>query len=332
MTARSGGRLATTVALRQPLDAIREQVTTAEALGYHSIWLPEVTDRDALVLAATLAQATTEIGLATGVVPLPTRSLPLLAMSAMSAAEASNGRLLLGVGLGHTEMIGPWHHSGGPTIPADVGPTLTALRGLMAGEPRSPEPGGAPAALFRLRGYAAPPPIILGGLSEAIVRVAGESADGVLLNWVTADRAATLARVARQAAARAGRDPEQFIVAAYLPVAVTAVSAETADARLRLARQVAAYTRLGAYRRSLERSGWGEQAGRAATAGPGDPEAVPAALLDVLGAIGSPTAVRARIDEFREVGVDLPVLAPVPAGTDPWASMVATWTELAPGG
>ena len=312
--------LATTVALRQPLDAIREQVTTADALGYHSVWLPEITDRDALVLAATLAPSAGRILLATGVVPLGSRSLPLLAMAALTAGEASAGRLWLGVGAGHAEISGPWHDRRVPVGPAQMRTAVQELRALMAGQPGDRR--------FRVRSYGAtPPPVLIGGLSEGMMRVAGEVADGVLLNWVTVDRARGLAAAVRRSAERAGRDPATLTVASYLPVAVTG---DPAPARRQLARQVAAYVRLAAYRRGLERAGWGQQVDQAISAGPGAPDAVPGDLLDALGVIGSRAMVTDRIDELRAAGVDLPVLAPVIAGEDPWGSMVATWTELAP--
>ena len=75
----------------------------AEGWGYDSFWAPEVLttpQMDPFVVLAAVAQRTRKIRLGTGVVILPIRSPFHLAKAALSVDVLSNGRLILGVGIG----------------------------------------------------------------------------------------------------------------------------------------------------------------------------------------------------------------------------------------
>ena len=75
----------------------------AEQWGYDSFWAPEILlshEMDPLVILGAAAARTRSIQLGTGVVALPLWSAPRLAKAALSVEAISNGRLILGVGLG----------------------------------------------------------------------------------------------------------------------------------------------------------------------------------------------------------------------------------------
>lgn len=75
----------------------------AEAYGYDSFWVPETLTgprMDPLVVLAATAQRTQQILLGTAVLILPIRSPFHLAKAALSVDVLSNGRLILGVGVG----------------------------------------------------------------------------------------------------------------------------------------------------------------------------------------------------------------------------------------
>jgi len=65
-----------------------------------------------------------------------------------------------------------------------------------------------------------------------------------------------------------------------------------------------------------------------AAAGPGGEEAaaaaVPDKLLATITAFGSAEQCNARLDDFRAAGVDVPVVSPIPAGGDAFASWSQT--------
>ena len=79
------------------------------ALGVSSLWVPEVWGYDALTGLAYVAAKTSTIKLGTFVVQLGSRSPALLATSALSLQELSDGRFLLGVGTSGPRVMEGWH-------------------------------------------------------------------------------------------------------------------------------------------------------------------------------------------------------------------------------
>ena len=73
-----------------------EFAAAAERLGVDSLWVPEVWGYDALTGLAYVAAKTSTIKLGTFVVQLGSRSPAMLATSALSLQELSDGRFLLG--------------------------------------------------------------------------------------------------------------------------------------------------------------------------------------------------------------------------------------------
>ncbi len=81
-------------------------------------------------------------------------------------------------------------------------------------------------------------PVYLGALGAQMLRLAGELAEGALLNWATPDRIAASRRLVAEGAARAGRDPAQVPLTMYVRVCV---DDDVAAARQALGRQVLGY-------------------------------------------------------------------------------------------
>src|SRR3981081_647396 len=86
------------VMIEPRLRGAAEFAVAAESVGVDSVRVPEVWGSDALTGLAFLAAKTSSIKLGTFVVQLGSRSPALLATSALSLQELSNGRFLLGVG------------------------------------------------------------------------------------------------------------------------------------------------------------------------------------------------------------------------------------------
>jgi alkanesulfonate monooxygenase SsuD/methylene tetrahydromethanopterin reductase-like flavin-dependent oxidoreductase (luciferase family) len=116
---------------------------------------------------------------------------------------------------------------------------VTVVRALLAGETVTYE---GPA--LRLRdaslavGGLARVPVYLGALGEQMLRLAGELADGALLNWATTDRIAESRGFLSEGAARAGRDPAEVALTMYIRVCV---DDDIDAARLALGKQVLNY-------------------------------------------------------------------------------------------
>jgi alkanesulfonate monooxygenase SsuD/methylene tetrahydromethanopterin reductase-like flavin-dependent oxidoreductase (luciferase family) len=301
-------------ALRDPLpwSDLAAVVRAAEQTGYTALFLPEIGARDALVTLGALASETRDLTLATGVLPIASRSLRLLAMGAATVQERSGGRLVLGIGTGGL---------GRGALERLRGAVL-ALRALLSGERvllegREVELGLVPAD---------PVPIWIAALGPRAMELAGEVADGVLLNWCPPERVGTARRLLAEAAERGGRDPAEVTVALYVRAWVGDDEAEALPALRAAAAEYASYP---AYARQFEQVGLGELAARAAAAGrAGRLEEVPVELVRAVCALGEDA--RARVEAFREAGADLVVVYPVASGPAA-ASIELTLLALAPG-
>ncbi len=183
--------------------------------------------------------------------------------------------------------------------------------------------------VLQLRGQhvQTPPELFVGALRERMVTVAARVADGMLLNWVTSQRAARLCEVAA-----AGTGERHFTTAAYVPVCVVDGPQEREDAYREVASQLSSYLQLSAYGDLLAEDGYADdvEAVRAARrSGRDAARAVSASLIEAVALIGSADEVKAGLDRLREAGVDEPVVAPVTVGADSAASLFGTWAALA---
>src|SRR4029453_10139752 len=70
----------------------------ADELGYDSFWVPEGWAYEVSTLLTEMALATKRIKLATGILNVSSRSPGLLAMTAATLDEISEGRFILGIG------------------------------------------------------------------------------------------------------------------------------------------------------------------------------------------------------------------------------------------
>lgn len=321
--------LGTAVSARARLGDLVEQAELVDALGYTTIWLPEISGRDAFVTAAVVASRTTAVRLATGLVPLPSRPLPALAMAAAAVAEVAPGRFVLGLGAGHAETARAQYGWPGPATLLQMEGAVVSLRdGLRDGHLRGAGPAGPVDLTLRGIHVDVPPPVVVGALRPRMARMAGRVADGILLNWVTVPRARQTVAAARQAAG-----DRAFRVSCYVPVCVVDDPDQQAEARAAVAHQLGSYVQLRAYGDLLADDGYAADVAAVRAAGPGArarTAAVSARLVDAVALIGDAVAVRAGLDRYREVGVDEPVLAPVAVGADPASSLAATWAALAP--
>jgi alkanesulfonate monooxygenase SsuD/methylene tetrahydromethanopterin reductase-like flavin-dependent oxidoreductase (luciferase family) len=142
-----------------------------EGLRYVAVFLPETGARDTVATLAAIAGETERLLLGTGVIPMGARTSRLAAMAAATVQERSGGRHILGVGTGGTA----------PGALGRLRDYVQELRELVS--------GSAPGAALRLP-LPAPVPIWTAALGPRAVRLAGQIADGVILNWCTPDRVA----------------------------------------------------------------------------------------------------------------------------------------------
>jgi alkanesulfonate monooxygenase SsuD/methylene tetrahydromethanopterin reductase-like flavin-dependent oxidoreductase (luciferase family) len=290
-------------------------VRLGETEGYRALFLPEIAGRDAFAALTAAAGETTDLLLGTGVVPMDARTPQVTAMGAATVHERSDGRAILGLGTG-------------PAVPgalARLGSMVGALRTVFAGKAADLE-GTRLGLSLPLE---APLPLWVSALGPRAVRLAGQIADGVLLNWCTPERVAEAVRAVRESAEAAGRDPSAVTIAVY----VRANLSEDTDAAM-AALQAAAgeYASYPAYARQFALMGLESEARAGAAAHKaGRHTDVPTALVHAIGVTGDVTAARGRVEAYRDAGADLPIVYTVVGPGDGSEVVTRTIRALAPG-
>jgi probable F420-dependent oxidoreductase len=278
----------------------------AEQLGYSDAWSLEIDGCDCFTPLAVVADAT-NMRVGTAIANVFTRGPAILAQTAAGLAEIAPGRFQLGIGSGSATIVETWN-GGRFTKPATrVREMATFLRKAFAGE-RVTVAGET----FRVEGFrlsrppAQPIPIHIAGLRPGMLRVAGELADGAILNWLSAEDVKQSVAVVRQAATAAGREPDQIEITARLMVNVDPPG-ETGDLASR--RYMNAYLNVPVYK------GFHRWLGRGADLQPtwdawdaGDRRGAVAALhphtVDQLVVRGTRVERNAHVRRYLESGVD----------------------------
>jgi F420-dependent oxidoreductase-like protein len=304
-------------------DAI-ERVRLAESLGYETAYVTHIAGRESLTVVTAYALATSTIRVGTAVVPIYTRTPATMAQTAATIDELSGGRLTLGLGVSHRPVVEGWH---GQTIDrpvAEMREYLSIVRAILRGE--NPPTGAKWHTGFHLVGLDPRPelPIYVAALSPAMLRLAGEVGDGVLL-WLCNPAYIRDVVVPEVTAGRerAGKSIDGFDIVPAVPCAVTD---DPAGARAGMRRDLLPYFGLPFYRAMIERSGFGAEI-EAFDAAAGDVERMQAAIsddfLEALTAIGDAAAVRAGLERYRQAGATSPGVGPIPK-TDFEATLGAT--------
>lgn len=302
-----------------------ERVRLAESLGCESVYVTHIAGRESLTVLTAYATQTTKIRLGTGVVPIYSRTPATMAQTAATIDDISGGRFTLGLGVSHRAIVEGWHGQSIDRPVAEMRQYVAIVRAILRGEDPAAAASAASAGAtqrwhtsFRLMGLEPRPklPIYVAALSPAMLRLAGEVADGVML-WLC--NPSYIEKVVipevSEGRARAGLSMDGFDVVAAVPSAL-APDPKAAHAALR--GDLLPYFGLPFYRAMIERSGFGSDIA-AFDAASGDVEAMKAAIseefLGHLCAVGDEQAVRAGVERYRSAGASSPCVGPIP-GTD----------------
>jgi probable F420-dependent oxidoreductase len=293
----------------------------AEARGYHTAWLGEVSGYDAIVMCTVVATHTRTLLVANGVLPVQTRTPVILGMATASLNHLAPGRFALGLGLSSRTIVEQWH--GLPFSPAlgQIREAVEIVRRVAGGERVNHEGPFYRVKNFRLTGPAptAPVRIYLAALGPEMLELAGEIADGVLLNWIPPEAVAASIAHLRRGAQRAGRALDGFEIASFVR---TCVTDDAAAARETLARDITGYATVDVYASFFRTAGYADEVAAIGAAWTARDRAgavmhVSPRMLDGLGVVGDEKFCRARIEAFARSGLTQPVIVPfAPAGAD----------------
>lgn len=312
----------------------QELARLAEEKGYETVWIPEGGARDSLTALAAIAVQTERIRLATGILPIFARTATNTAMAAAGMDAVSGGRFILGLGVGHRLSVEDRDGVPFRRPMARLRETIQIVRALLRGQPVT-----YAGRHFNLSGAAlgaaaaGPAPIYIAALGPQMLQLAGELADGVLLNWTPSAFLPQAVEHIARGAAKAGRDPAEIDIAGYVRVAV---GDDQAAARESLQRQIARYAGNAFYRNFFFDTGFGDEMTEAAVGlAAGDLSRAAAAITeemqDQVAAVGTPEQVRAALEARRAAGLQCPVVAPFAIG-DNLETHRRTIEALAPGG
>lgn len=263
----------------------RAYARRVEELGFGTLWVPETVGREPFTLLGLLAGATERLVLGTSVVNIWGRDAQATRMAAMTLAEATDGRFVLGLGVSHPHLAEKLRGHRFERPLSHMRDYLAAYRSAIYRGPMPP-------------GDRAEPLVLVAALRERMAELAATEAGGAFPYLVTADRVAWMRE--RLDAAATGRRP---LLAVTLPVVLSDVSNEREAARAYLG----PYLRTPTYRASWELQGFAPEDWEA----PGSDR-----LVDAMVAIGDVGEVRRRIDSLLTAGADHVAVIPVAADGD----------------
>lgn len=310
---------------------VRALAAFAESRGLEGAWISEVNGMDMVSQAAAAGLATSRIRIGTAIVPFQTRDPLLMAMTAASLADLTDGRFVLGLGTSTRVIIEDWHGRPWDRPLAATREFVDLYRRLLAGERVSANAGS-----YRLNRSSVsirdprPVPLYLAALNERMLRLAGEIADGVILNFVSPAAARSAAAIAREAHRAAGRTGD-FEVMVYFR---SSVNVEDAQVRVRYQQELLTYLLSPVYQQMFGREGYGalcEETVRRWARGARDEAlaSIPMTFLKERTLIGTPDELHARLRLYFEAGVDTALVLPVPVpGSDYLSSCMRMLSEI----
>jgi F420-dependent oxidoreductase-like protein len=294
----------------------------AEAIGYDSLWVSELYSFDAFTTLTQIACGTDRIKLGTNIANIYARSPAMLASTAASLDQLSDGRLILGIGVSGPQVIEGWHG-----VPYDkplrrTRETIDIVRRVLSGD-RLVYEGEVFRVTQGLRLINKPLrpdlPIFVASLGPKNVEMTAELADGWLPTFFSPAHAPEVFGPAL-AAGRSRRSPAlgPLEVAPFVP----ALAGDVAVARDVLRWVIGFYVGgMGSreknfYNALVRRYGFVEEAERiqdlflsgdkaAAIA------AVPDELVDAVSLAGDESRLRDGLAAFEDAGVTAMVVGPM---------------------
>lgn len=290
----------------------------AEEHGYGELWMTEGTGRDSLTQLTAIGTATSQIRLGTGILPMFSRSPLVTAMSSAGLASVTDGRFILGLGVGNRPATEQGHGLKYEKPVEHLRDLINIVRGLLEGQEVNYQ-GKAITVDGASLGNAVPKeklPIYIAALGPRMLQLAGEVADGVLLSWTAAHYLEEAIQLVRDGATAAGRDAANVEISGYIRVAVTD---DIAAGRASLQQQIARYASSTHYRNFFRSTGFEAEMEGASTSrdhafNPATAAAIGESMQSEVGVVGSAEVCRARIEELRSMGLTKPIIAPVAVG------------------
>jgi probable F420-dependent oxidoreductase len=305
-------RYALTIPLGLPLSEQRRVITRLPDLGYTDVWTGEVSAWDAFTPLALTSEWAPSLRLGTAIASVFSRGPAIIAQSAASLAVAAPERFALGIGASSDVITERWNAQSFDRPFSRTRDVVRFLKAAFTGEKVTEKYDTFTINGFRLGLVPEKaPPILVAALRERMLRLGGTEADGVILNWLSADDVARVAPLVHE-----GRNDKEIVCRIF-----TCPCGDSEEARHKAREFVNAYLNVGVYADYQRWLGRGDllapmQAKWAAGDRKGALAEVPDAVVDDLIVLGTPEECRAHIQRYVDSGVTTPMLAIMPFGVD----------------
>lgn len=212
-----------------------ELARAADAAGLAGVWFAENAFARGILPAATAcAMATKAVRINAGVFNPYNRHPTMMAMEIGALDEVSNGRTSISIGAGIVSATAKMNLNAEKPVPA-LRDTLTIVRGLLQGH--EVDYSGAVYSARKIKLDYRPRaqiPVYLAGRGNLTVKLAGESADGLVIsNMCSAEFAGSVAALMRASASAVGRNgPGRAIQ--YMPCSTNPESSQAISAAKRM--------------------------------------------------------------------------------------------------
>lgn len=287
----------------------------ADELGYDSFWLPEAWGYEIFSLLAEMAVKTKRIKLGTAIVNVFSRSPGLIAMSAATVDEISEGRFILGVGTSGKRVIEGFHGRPFEKPLTQVKDVIRVTRTLLSGGKLSDaaaDKGDLRPFRLEMKPLRADIPIYVAALKQKAIEQIGECADGWIPTFWPYDKIGEGKAWIATGAARAGRDASKIVTAPF-----TSALPMGTEAGTQMAKQIISFYIGGMgdyYIELLSRFGFADECTRIAdlykdkATRSQAADAVSARMIEALTITGDAPACMEEIRRRRSFGMDLPIM------------------------
>lgn len=302
-----------------------EAIKHAESLGFDSVWTAEAYGNDAITSATWVLAQTEKIKVGTAIMQMPARTPAMSAMTAMSLAQLSNDRFIVGLGASGPQVVEGWHG-----VPYGKPITRTReyiqiMRAIMGREEKVtfdgkmyqlPAKGEGATGLGKpLKSILAANtdiPIYTASITPAGLKCAGEVADGVFPVWMDPDKYSIFRDDLEAGFAKAGggKSLKDFDIAPFVSCILTDdLDAAYAAGKPMLALYIGGMGAKGKnfYNDYAHRLGYGDVAERIQelylSGQKEEAEAlVPNELVDEVSLVGPKGRIRERLQRWKDAG------------------------------
>ena len=306
-------RYGITVPFDSPLHQQADLYKEFEDLGYTDLWSSEADGTDGFTPLVLASQWAPSMRLGIAIIPAYTRGPALMAQNVASICEAAPGRFVMGIGSSSNVIVENWNGIPFEEPYKRTRDMVRFLREALTGQKVTEQYDGFEVKGFTLRRPPEQqPPILIAGLRQGMLRLAGREGDGAIINWLSADDVSTVVPYVDEGG------PDKEIVARIFVCPNT--DAETVRAQAK--RNIAAYLNVPVYANFHRWLGREELQGMWDHWAAGDRKAalaaIPDSVVDELFVHGSPQECREHIDRYHANGVTTSAIAIMPfGGIDP---------------